>query len=162
MKFTNSKKNGFLASIPQCSIESESDTLAQKCKFNLSYFVSDQEAGDGFHDWSKENLVQLYDKLKEYGKFTLQHWTKQKVGHGSNHVLEIYGSFPKKSDFTHPKHVPHQAQWARFRIDRTTRLIGFTIDNEFDRVQQRQTGYYFCSNTFYIVFLDSKHGFYKT
>ncbi|MCG6390274.1 hypothetical protein [Vibrio fluvialis] len=161
MNFGNSKKKGFLESIPTCSIESETDILAQKGKFNFSYFDCSQDAADSFNDWSKENLVQLYDKLKEYGKFPLEHWTRTKVGHGKNHILEIYGSFPIKSDFTHPKHVPHQAQWARFRIDRTTRLIGFTIEKKYHGVQQRTTGYEFCSNTFYVVFLDSKHGFYK-
>lgn len=161
MNFGNSKKRGFLDSIPQCSIESIEDKLAHKCKFNFSYFDNAQEACRDFPDMSQEDLLKLIEKLKEYGRFSLEHWAREKIGHGKNHVLEIYPCFPKKSDFKHPKHVPHQAQWARFRLDRTTRLIGFTLDKEYDGKQQNKSGFLFCSNTFYIVFVDPEHNFYK-
>ncbi|EJV9421101.1 hypothetical protein N7893_000736 [Vibrio vulnificus] len=162
MKFNNKKKSSFLESIPSCSIESSGDTLAQKCKFNFSYFDSSQTAGTNIEEIQLGNLQKLFVKLQEYGKFNLTHWTREPIGHGKNHVLEIYGSFPRKSDFVHPKHVPHQAQWARFRLDRETRLVGFTLDKEYDGMQQNKSGFCFCSNTFYVVFIDEKHGFYKT
>ena len=77
-------------------------------------------------------------------------------------VLEIYGSFPKNSDFKHPKHVPHDGLWARFRLDNMTRLIGFMIPQDVDGKFDKDEGYRFDVNTFYVVFYDPGHCFYKT
>ena len=78
----------------------------------------------------------------------------QRVGGGSLKVLEIYGSFPKKSDFTHPKHVPIDVNWARFRLESDMRLIGFLIPPNTDGISMAAV------NTFFIVFLDQGHRFY--
>ncbi|HCY64116.1 MAG TPA: hypothetical protein DHV59_15100 [Oxalobacteraceae bacterium] len=155
----NSRKIGFLASIPQASIDLDSDTLAQRCKFNFSYFCK-QPAGQSFDQWDAGQLVKLLDKLKEYSVMPLSHWQNQRVGK-SGTVLAIYGAFPKKSDFEHPKHVPHQAQWGRFRLEQSVRLIGFTLPQEFHE-KMHNCGSRFDCNTFYVVFLDAHHCFYKT
>ena len=122
-----------------------------------------QSAGQEFNDWSKDQLVKLLNKLKNYSAEPLTYWLtqSQRVGRRSHNVLEIYGDFPVKSEFQHPKHVPHQAQWARFRVENLVRLIGFVIPREFSLKVHGQTKVFFDCNTFYAVFLDKDHKFYK-
>lgn len=162
MSFANSKKNKFLQNIPTASIELQSDSIAKRAKFNLSYFDNSQDAGQDFSDWTHEQVLKLLQKLQAYSKETLTHWTKCPIGKGKGHVLEIYGDFPNKSDFSHPKHIPHQAMWGRFRLENSVRLIGFTIPDCYNQKEQNNSGFNFCSNTFYVVFLDKNHKFYKT
>lgn len=157
--FENSKKTGFLNRIPTSSIESESDRISQRCKFNFSYFCT-QPAGQSFDDWTELQVRNLLDKFTHYSKESLKHWEKQSIGK-SGSVLAIYGAFPAKSDFSHPPHVPHEVLWGRFRLDHSMRLVGFVIPEKFDGKTQAGSGKAFDSNTFYIVFLDRDHRFWK-
>lgn len=160
----NNKKDAFLASIPQTSLDSHGDKLSEKCKFNFAYFDNSQEAGQHFSDWSRDELSKLLDKLKDFSRETLQYWTRQPIGSGRHrsNVLEVYGGFPTNSDFVHPIHVPHQAKWARFRLEQSVRLVGFILPNEYHDIAHSGTGVRFDTNTFYIVFLDKDHRFYIT
>jgi hypothetical protein len=155
----NSKKESFLASIPTASIENDTDTIAQKSKFNFAYFINDS-AGQDFRDWTQKQLYELFDKLKEYSKFSLTHWEKEKL---ENHPLFVkYDKFPTNTDFTVPKSVPHQAIWSRFRLEGDSRLIGFVLHKDYDAKEQNESRFRFDTNTFYVVFLDEHHKFYKT
>ena len=156
----NSKKDLFLASIPKISLNARDNDLAQRCKFNFSYFVNSDSAGQDFKDWSQQELTKLLEKLKEYSKFSLKYWETKKVG--KYPVFVIYGSFPKKSDFKEPNHIPIEAQWCRFHLENKVRLIGFVIPDDFHDLVQENNGYKFDKNTFYVVFLDKDHRFYKT
>ena len=154
----NKRAGAFLSSIPTASIEESSDTLAQKSKFNFSYFINDN-SGQDFREWSQKQLYELFDKLKEYSKFSLAHWEKQKLG---NHPLFVkYSQFPTNSDFILPKSIPHQAIWSRFRLEGDSRLIGFVLPDEYKDNEQNISGFRFDINTFYVVFLDEHHKFYK-
>lgn len=155
----NKRKAAFLDSIPTASIENSNCTLAKRCKFNFHYFTRDG-AGQDFKDWSTENLTELLNKLKNFSERSLKEWQHEKIGKGSNHVLEVYGTFPNNSEFMHPKAVPHQALWARFRLESDMRLIGFIIPDEFHGKKQSTSDYIFDCNTFYVVFLDEHHRFY--
>lgn len=157
-RFDNKRKLGFLESIPTASFDNDDDDIASRCKFNFSYFVV-PEGKTGFETWSQENLSVFLQKLKDYCRYPLLHWTRVSVGK-SGSVLSIYGDFPKKSNFTYPKHVPHQAQSGRFRLDWSGRLCGFVIPKEYDNVLQRNNGCKFDCNTFYVVFIDDNHEFY--
>lgn len=168
-KYGNTKKNSFLKSLPTASIENRNDKLTEKCKFNFDYFDSSQSAGQAFRDWSYDRLYKLNDKLKEFSKYPLEHWKTVKIGGGSEkskrkrqHVFEVYDKFPVNSDFVHPKHVPHEILWARFRLGNEARLIGFVLPKEFENKPHPGTGKMFDCNTFYVVFLDKDHRFYKT
>lgn len=152
------RKARFLASIPQASIEAEGDTLASRCKFNFSYFTV-QEAGQDFSQWGEGQLAKLLGKLKDYSAEPLAHWMRQPVGK-SGTVLAVYGAFPRRSAFTHPKHVPHQAQWGRFRLEHAVRLVGFVLPKDCHG-QRHPSGESFDCNTFYVVFLDAEHAFYQ-
>lgn len=153
-KYKNSGKDSFLNSIPQASIDSEKDTLAGKCKFNFSYYDV-QPAGQSFEDWTKEQLSDLLHKLKDYSRESLSYWVTQRV-------FVIYGAFPRNSKFTHPRHIPHQAQWARFRLESAVRLVGFILPEGYNETRHEGTKKLFDCNTFYVVFLDENHQFYLT
>lgn len=159
--FSNSKKDKFLQSIPQVSLDSKDNNLTLRAKFNFSYI--DESQGQKFSDWSHEQLVKLLNKLKEYSRESLKHWQNAKIGTGQHrfNVLSIYSSFPKDSNFTFPKHVPHQVCWARFRLEWDARLIGFIIPPDYHNKPHHFTHEFYDCNTFYVVFLDIKHDFYK-
>lgn len=158
--FGNSQKEGFLASIPLASLESTDDLITQKCKFNFAYFDV-QPAGQDFKDWSDIQRLELLAKLKEYSKEPLNYWSNMPVGKGKGTVLAIYKAFPAKSKFTHPKHVPHEVHWGRFRLDFSGRLIGFVLPQEYEKKDPHpKTKRTFDCNTFYVVFLDLNHDFY--
>ncbi len=156
----NSRKTNFLASLPAVSLDSETCDITSRSKFNFSYFTV-QAAGQNFCDWSGNDLAQMLTKLHEYTKFPLSHWKRQRAG---NHaILEIYEEgFPKKSEFTHPKHVPSQAMWGRFRLEQAVRLVGFVLPDDYHDKAHARTGVRFDCNCFYVVFLDAEHKFYLT
>ncbi len=159
-KFKNSKKDGFLNSIPTISLDSDDNDLTSKCKFNFGYFDVQNEISQDFKDWSHDELVKLLEKLKNYSKSSLEYWKNKKVGNYP--VFVVYDKFPDKTDFTKPKHIPHQVLWARFHLENMVRLIGFVIPDEYkDKVHQK-TAHGFDTNTFYVVYLDKEHKFYKT
>ena len=160
-KFVNEKKNTFLRNLnQQPSLEDDNNDLTKRCKFNFSYFVSNQDAGQEFKDWTHKQLVDLLRKLKGFTAKPLDFWRNERVGSNGLRVLVIYGNFPSNSDFVRPKHIPHQAQWGRFRLGSKLRLVGFTIPTELHRCPHRRTGEFFDKNTFYVVFLDRDHKFY--
>ncbi len=161
-KSSNTKKEAFLNSIPTASIDSENDQLTTKCKFNFAYIDFTQTIGQSFEDWDRHQLTQLLNKLNLYSKESLEYWSKLRIGKKGNTVLEIYGDFPDNSDFKHPKHVPHQALWARFRLESAVRLVGFVLPEKYHQIKHPATSLYFDCNTFYVVFLDANHRFYIT
>jgi hypothetical protein len=161
MTFGNTKKDQFLESIPTVSLDDYENNHTERSKYNFSYFDNSQNAGQDFSDLTQSDLTQLFNKLKEYSKFTLAHWQTTPMGK-HHHVLEIYGNFPTKTDFKPPSYIPHQAQWARFRLKAKERLIGFVIPESYHDNFHERTGLRFDKNTFYIVFLDMEHKFYKT
>lgn len=157
----NSRTSDFLKTIPTTSIYDSNNDMAKRCKFNFSYFTKDANAGQDFQEWNHRNLYELLNKLKEYSKFELSYWENKRQG---NHpTLVYYDSFPTgRTDFILPKHVPHQAVWSRFRLSGSSRLIGFVLPKEYNYKEQNENGFKFDSNTFYVVFLDKNHQFYKT
>lgn len=159
-RFPNSRKQTFLEEIPKASIDFEGDLLTGKCKFNFSYYDV-QAAGQGFSDWDHERLCKLLNKFVEYSKESLLHWRNAPIGRKSGNVLSVYGAFPKNSDFKHPKHVPHEVEWGRFRLDYSVRLVGFVVPNKYNDIEHLKTKRRFDCNTFYVVFLDANHNFYK-
>ena len=162
-KYDNSKKNTFIKGLAErSSLEDEKNDLTERSKMNLSYFDASQEAGQNFDDWTDSQLHELLRKLKEYTTKSLEYWRNERVGKGGLKVFVSYGAFPKNSSFTEPKHIPHQAQWGRFRLGAKVRLIGFTLPAELHKIPHCKTGELFDKNTFYVVFLDRDHRFYLT
>ncbi|WP_193015498.1 hypothetical protein [Proteus sp. FME41] len=159
----NKLVKNFIDEIPQCTIDKSG--IENRCKFNFSYFDSEQKAGQDFADWNKNtgisSLENLMEKLKEYTKESLHYWQNQRIGGGGLKILEYYSNFPRKTDFKHPIFVPEDAYWARFRLGNKVRLIGFVIHpSTFNHLSEKNRLQY-DTNTFYIVFLDKNHLFYK-
>lgn len=157
--FTNRAKDRFLSKIPTASLEAPNDRLAAKCKFNFAYFCV-QPAGQDFSDWTDVQRKKLLEKLVQYSREPLSYWEGQSVGK-SGSVLAIYGAFPSNSDFEHPLHVPHEVLWGRFRLEQSLRLVGFVVPRKLHGATHPGTHDRFDSNTFYVVFLDRDHRFYK-
>lgn len=162
-KFKNSRTEQKVIEISQLSsIEMENDSITIRCKFNFHYF-SIQKGGQDFKEWNHNQLVKLLNKLKNYSENSLEYWARQPIGKGIGHVLEIYGKFPvKNTEFIEPKSIPIEAQWSRFRLESSVRLIGFTIPNTYFDKAHQYTSKRYDTNTFYVVFLDKEHKFYKT
>ena len=149
------RKNNFLNSINQEQVINDIQDVKGKLTFSFRYFDSSQDAGQDFKDWSDEQKNQLLNKLKEYSKQTKLYWLNQRVGKGGLKILEIYGPFPRNSDFKKPIFIPDEVKWARFRLESAVRLVGFFIDDDTAKQQNIST------DIFYIVFLDAFHRFYK-
>jgi hypothetical protein len=154
--FDNKKRVDFLGALSRPSFDSDNDSITKKCKFNFSYFQK-QPAGQDFDEWSKDQLSSLMIKLVELSEESLEYWMQQRAGGGR--VLDIYQTFPKPSQFSPPKHIPHQAWWGRFRLNKKSRLVGFVIPNSYSNSFHQKTGLQFDCNTFYVVFLDANHKF---
>ena len=154
-RFENSQQLKFLAAIPLDSIDIEAEvhSLSVKCKFNFAYFDA-QKAGQAIQDWTEAEVKNLFEKLRHYSKESL-------IGLSKQEDFVNYKNFPKKSDFKHPKHVPNDVEWARFRLAAKVRLVGFIVPAHLHGKQHKTTGGVFDKNTFYVVFLDREHRFYK-
>ena len=156
----NSRKKAFINSIPTISLDDENNNLTIRCKFNFSYFTIDSNVGEDFNEWSHNELVKLLNKLKNFSQKSLKDWENETAG--KYPVFVKYDSFPPNTDFDIPKHIPHQAIWSRFHLENKARLIGFVIPDEYKNKIHPVTKEYFDTNTFYVVFLDKEHKFYKT
>lgn len=158
-KFSNKAAKNFLAELPVTSVESTK--LVRRTKFNFSFLDLEQPKNLA-QDLTKEFFDGLFKKLKHFSAEPLAYWDVAPVGRKDGNYLEIYGAFPKRSDFKHPAFVPHDAIWCRFRISSSVRLAGFTVPSKYNHQLCEDERYRFCTNTFYIVFIDLEHGFYKT
>ena len=106
--------------------------------FIVSFKYLDRNQGQSFKQWEEtKQLARAMYKLRNYCCSPL----KTHIGNG----LEIYGTFPEKSDFQKPNHVPEDAQWARIHVTGEQVIAGYVNRNIFN-----------------VVFLDENHGFYKT
>jgi len=159
-KFNNGRRAAFLAGLATESIESTD--LATRSRFNFSFFDGVQEPGSCFSALTHEQLLNVIEKIKAYSRSSLLYWQNQRVGGGGLKILEVYGAFPRSSDFSHPKHVPHDVKWARFRMDNLGRLVGFVIPHEYVSKASEDRLFFYDVNTFYVVFIDLEHRFYKT
>ena len=120
-KFRNTKKNIFIETIAAFpSLEDKNNDLTSRCKFNFSYFDSSQDSGQKFSDWNHKQLHGLLKKIKDYTAKPLDYWRNERIGKSGLKVLATYGGFPLKSNFVHPKHIPHQAQWGVLGLGRNS------------------------------------------
>lgn len=166
-RFKNSKKEKKLLQISTLSdITSSDNDLVTRSKFNFSYLDTSQSAGFDFRDLSKEILEDILNKLREFGKKSLEELSRTPCGSGGSSgkrrcILELYGSFPPvgKTRYTEPTYIPSQVQWGRLRLSGLRRLAGFTIDPKLHGKEHSITKQLFDKNTFYIVFLDMDHNF---
>ncbi len=150
MKHNNTRKESRLLDFPQNCIEQVYDNVKGLTSFNFNYF--DSNNGDKFEDLSKEQIVKIINKIRDFSKESCDHWKSARIGNKDGRVLVVYGDFPKNSKLKNPKHVPIGVKWARFRMEGDQRLAGFFIEPKDIRDN--------VTNVFYIVYLDLNHRFY--
>jgi hypothetical protein len=155
----NSKKKEFIARFPQSSIEGSD--IETRCKFNFSFFDDSQPCGSSLDELEPGVLAEIMNKIKAYSKNDLNFWRNQRCGAHGLKILSDYEKFPPKSKFTHPKFVPHDVIWSRFRMENLLRVIGFTIPREY-ATNTKPGKLQYDTNTFYVVFIDLEHNFYPT
>jgi len=159
--FGNSKAVSFLNSFNDLvSLEDEKCNIAGRSKFNFSFFNTSQDNSGSVNDWDKKTICDFFNKLVEYSKSSLDELCQVGIGKKRNGLLTFYQCFPKHSLFEHPKSIPHQAVWGRFRLDSDKRLIGFVVPQSFHGVPHKASGIQYDKNTFYVVFIDNHHKFY--
>jgi hypothetical protein len=156
MKRQNRAKDSFLKDIEKTFFVGEKEKFKNNICFSFEYFDKTQDAGQDFSQWTNGQLLKLIEKIKTYCGNSILHWTRERIGQGRNHVLEIYGGFPNNSDFFHPTFIPKDVEWARFRLEGDMRLIGFVLNHRL--CSQLEIS----RNIFYIVFLDNSHRFFKS
>jgi len=91
--------------------------------------------------WRDDGLLaDLFKRLKELSKLTRDEALRQGQ-------IKVYGDFPSKTDFTHPKHVDKNVAWG------VIKAIGGQIPT---------VAGYVIESTFYVVFFDRNHRFWKS
>ncbi len=153
---TNNTKQSFIDSIEsleEITFVDASDLITISFKY---FCVSQTPVGQNFSDWKDSMRLDLLQKLAEYTKYDRLHWKKQKSN--GLPLLAEYGKYPVNSDFTIPSNIPNPEDliWSRFRLMQKVRVCGFFVSQEIAKK------YSLSENTFYIVFLDKDHRFYKT
>ena len=108
--------------------------------FVISFKHLDRTQGASLEDWDKEHrLHHAIEVLGGYCQRSLRSQMSEK--------FTIYGGYPKpeKAGYNKPTYISEDAEWARIHITGTQIVAGHVF-----------------KNTFYVVFLDSEHKFYKT
>ena len=111
--------------------------------FNVSfqYLDTTQKYGSSFADWQRCGwLSKMLDTLQGYcGKPLVQQF--------DNYKFKAYTGFPppEKTEFNRPENIPLDAHWARIHILNRAVVVG-----------------HYVGNTFYVVFLDKTHKFWKS
>ncbi len=111
--------------------------------FNISfqYLDTTQKYGSSFKDWQKCGwLSKMLETLHSYcGKPLKTQFSEYK--------FKAYDGFPQKdkTEFKCPPNIPEDAHWARIHILNKAVVVG-----------------HYVRNTFYVVFLDKNHKFYKS
>jgi hypothetical protein len=149
-------------------LNSPANDLTLRSKINLSYLDTKQEPSSDFKDLSKEVLCDILVKIKEHGKKSLEELQRTAIGGGPRdgkrgNILKIYGDFPpnQKTDFKEPTYIPDQVKWGTIRITGAIRLVGFIIPPTYHGNPHVKTKERFDKNTFYVVFIDTEHKFWK-
>ena len=112
----------------------------EKLSFNFKDFDESQcPPGQKLDDWEKEKrLSVLMKKFIEISKCNIIEAQQQ-------HLVKIYGQFPKNSKFSVPKFIQGEVQWG------TIQRIGG---------QKPRLAGYIIGSVFYPVFLDKDHLFF--
>ena len=132
-KYQNSHTKEFTENYPEHIVETTN--IASFVKFNFDFLdVNQTDAGfDRLDSLDDKNRLMLLEKIKEFSGASRFDWE-------SNRRLVIYENIPRGSKAKHPKHVPSDVCWARFRLEGGFRLIGFFIPYSLDQKSYKLSG----------------------
>lgn len=107
--------------------------------FSLRFL--DKSQGEAPEIWEDNKILsKAINRFQSLCSMTVIDATQQQI-------LKIYGTeIPKDSNFTHPKYLEDDIEWASIRIQAKERIIGFL-----------ESGF-----VFHIVFFDMEHDFYPS
>ena len=122
------------------TVKAKASENPDKGVFLISFRQIDRDQGQSFHDWENSHL--LADAIE-----TICGYSSLPLIQQLHNKFKIYPGFPpeEKTDFKFPKHVSTDARWASMHIKGEPCLIGHVVNN-----------------TFFLVFLDRYHKFYKS
>jgi len=115
-------------------------TVADDDCFLISFKHLDKTQGASLEQWDSEHkLHRAMEVLSGYCQRSLRSQLSDK--------FTIYGGYPPsdKAGYKRPTYISEDAEWARIHINGLQILAGHIY-----------------KNTFYVVFLDPDHNFYKT
>lgn len=133
------KKTGLAFGISKNPLAEYDEQELLSNMFLLSFKDLDRSQGQTLEEWEREGiLARAMDVLRNYCCAPL-------LSQCNTDKFTNYGKFPpsKDTEFTHPKHVPDDAEWARIHVTGRQCIAGHVL-----------------RNVFYVVFLDKDHGFY--
>lgn len=162
---TNSKQQSRLKEIGDKLVAEEIlcfKNISGKMKFNFHFFDKSQFFMKSFLDLNAQEFLRLGDQLVELSEKSIVEWSYERMASRNSARYRNYGDFPKKSEYRHPKNVPEHAEWVAFRLGSLLRICGFIIPSKYHGSVLPDENWSLCSNTFYVVFYDHDHGFYKT
>ncbi len=161
-KYQNSRTLQYINDYPETIVETAG--IAPLLKFNLKFLeVNQKDVGFcALEDLTDSDREMQLDKMKWFSTESRFTWETKPTGRGERPLLVVYDNIPGKSKAKHPKNVPSDVSWARFRLEGRFRLVGFFIPDSLDKCPYKANGreYYYDRNTFYVVFLDPNHNFY--
>jgi hypothetical protein len=100
-----------------------------------------RQEGQTFEEWQEQGL------LADFAEYLRNLCAKTRTEAEQQGLFTSYGGFPEHSEFTKPKHIATEVEWAVLKHigGQKARVAGHVI-----------------GSTFYIVFLDKDHQFYPT
>ena len=102
----------------------------------FSFKDFDINQGQSFEDWQKDCILSnLLTRLREISSYSIEDAIRSQI-------IKPYDTFPPKTDFYHPRHIPEGVRWSTVSIKGKERIAGYIEEN-----------------VFFIVFLDKDHRF---
>lgn len=116
------------------------ESLIKDESFVISLKHLDRTQGESLYQWEEKGiLAHAVDVLGGYCQRALRSQLSDK--------FTVYGAYPskEKAGYFCPSYIPEDAEWGRIHVTGTQIIAGHVV-----------------GNTFYVVFLDPDHRFYKT
>lgn len=163
-KYKNTREENFKKNIPTDLVAETK--LASFVKFNTKY-LDPSRVSEGFLTFSlltEKQRNMIFDKIKEFSGNSKKHW-ETVATLGIHNVLEKYSDSVLNAKCVNlPKHVPVDVEWYRWRLEKDFRLIGFFVSKKRwrEEVEIDKEHFFLDPNTFYLVYIDPEHHFYKT
>lgn len=125
----------------KASVDLRTEGLKRSKLLVFSLKNLDRTQGQKCNDWEAEQLLsKALERVQGLCSMTVHEAI-------DSQILKIYGNaLPKDSNFSWPKHIPDDIEWARIAIQGQERIIGYI---EYDHI-------------FQVVFLDKNHEFYPS
>jgi hypothetical protein len=139
-KFAGKLKGAHRGAKNELTGQAKGDGKATHPLLSFNFHQLDEQ-GHTFRQWQEQDLLcDMLTRMKDLSSRNINELRSDKSS-----AFSVYDTFPEKSEFKHPKHVPEDAVWARFHVKGKPVVAGHLV-----------------GGVFHVVFLDGDHVFYKT